>query len=98
MKIIRSKSGHINVKSTLKTFQAELDRRVQEEHLLRNDESMKKIVVATLATTKGFPVSLQFLAIAIVRELHNAPDNGDYLLERAKKYLRLNGYKEGIIR
>ncbi len=98
MKIIRRKNGHINVKSTLKTFQSELDRRVQEENLLRNDESMKKIVVATLETTKGFPVSLQFLALSIVRELYKNGDNYDDMFKQAEKYLRLNGYKEGIIR
>ena len=93
MKIIRSKkNGYINVKSTLKSFQSELDKRVKDEDRIREDKTLKDAVNSVMEETKGFEISDDFLAVSAVRKLFHTGDNYENVLNRVRQHIRLNRY------
>lgn len=98
MKIIRRKNGHINVASTLTSFKVDLDKRVKEEDLIRNDESIKNAVSEVFDTTKGFDISRAFLIESVVRKLaYVEGDSYDSVKKKVTKHIYLNCRASGYL-
>lgn len=98
MKIIRSKvDGHINVASTMKSFKAELDKRLKEEENIRDDSYYKDAVMAVISETQGFNVSREFLIQSVIRKLMESGGSYSDMRKRVEQHIRFNSHEKGYL-